>query len=351
MLRLTRAAVAGLALCAGLAGCVDDPPDEPDDDAGSPWSGASAPSSPSSPGQTEPDAAYPLADAQLRVGPPELVMGPSTSVDSPLNAITVDGIVRGYVGNVDSVLLEGTSAADLAPTDRVVVRRGDRPSDFDWCGAWLDAVVPDERDPDLLRAWYHAEDDCAYLANETHKSIAYAESRDGGLTFTKPRHPDNQVVTSPTGSAAGHHTGRGAPSVLRRGRFLWMYYLNVLPDLSTVTSVARAPVTSGGVPGSWRSWTGDGWTGDALGGPAAALDTTVPASSASAHAPTGEVVLVRQNAPSGGIVLQTSRDGLHFTPLPEPIVPYLDEQVRDDWSATDGDQIIGYVSGVGAGGA
>ena len=333
-------AAATLVVAVGVAGCLsDDPP--------APSAPKAPPRSTPVPTHTPPAHRLDLDDALFWVGPPELVMGPTTYVDSPLNAVRVDGIVRGYVGNVSTALLEGDDVADLAPTDRLVVGRGDTESDFDWCGAWLDSVVQDPKDKGLLRAWYHAEDDCVYGANQTHKSIAYAESRDGGRTFTKPDYPDNQVVRSPTGAAAGHHTGRGAPSVIRRDRYYYMYYLNVLPDLKTVTSVARATVRSGGVPGSWHNYTDDGsWTAPALDGPAAALDTRIAASSASIHAPSDEVVLVRQNAPSGGIVLQTSRDGIHFHQLHEPLVPYLDTQIRDDWSVVDDKQIIGYTSAV-----
>jgi hypothetical protein len=332
-------AAAVVVVAAGLAGCLSDQPPE------------DRPRPPRSTATDRPPLDLTLEGAQFRVGPPEIVMGPTTYIDSPLNAIEVDGRVRAYVGNVSTALLEGDDVTDLAPTDQLVIGRGDSESDFDWCGAWLDAVAQDPKDPELLRAWYHAEDDCVYGANQTHKSIAYAESRDGGRTFTKPGYPDNQVVRSPTGSAAGHHTGRGAPSIIRRGHYYYMYYLNVLPDLKTVTSVARATVGSGGVPGSWHSYTVDAegrgsWTAPALDGPAAALDTSVAASSASVHEPSGEVVLVRQNAPSSGIVFQASADGIHFRRLHEPLVPYLASQIRDDWSVVDDKQIIGYTSAV-----
>ena len=270
-------------------------------------------------------------------------MGPTRIVDSFVNAIKVRGKVRAYVSRGDTYLLEGSDVTDLVPTGQKVIRRGGQ-EDFDRCGAWLDAVAVDESDPDLLRAWYHAETNCDYASNETHKSVAYAESRDGGRTFTKPGHPDNQVVRSPTGSAVAHHTGRGAPSVVRRGDNLYMYYLNVLPDLSTVTSVARAPVSSGGVPGSWLNYTEEGWSANALDGPAATLNTTVPSSSASIHTPSGEVMLMRQNGRNGGIVLQASSNGIDFTELAEPLVPYLDSQIRENWKqGTDG-QVIGYVA-------
>jgi len=347
VLRRPTLVATAVVLAATLAACAGgSEPDRPEASRSVPTAGptadpsATAPSSSPTP-PTGPD----LADAQFRVGPPEIVMGPSPYVDSLVNAIQVGDTVRGYVANNDTIVLEGSSVATLEPTDRLAITKGDDGA-FDDCGAWLESVEQDPHDPELLRAWYHAESHCAYADNETtHKSIAYAESRDGGRTFTKVGYPDNQVVRSTTSPAAGFATGRGAPTVVRRGRFYVMYYLNVLPDLTTVTSVARAPVSSGGVPGTWRNYTEDGsWTADALGGPAAALDTVVAASSASVHTPSGEVMLARQNASSSGIVLQASSDGIHFDALPEPIVPYLKSQIRADWAVVDDYQVIGYTS-------
>ena len=336
---------ASVALLAVASACTGGG-DEPD-----------APSMPSSrPAGPAADTGLELADAAFQVGPPELVMGPSKYIDSLFNAIKVGNTVRGYVGNTHTLLLEGTSAADVAPTGDRAIEAGTGPTLWDDCGAWLEGVARDERNPRLLRAWYHAEWQCDYPANQTHKSIAYAESRDGGRTFTKPGYPDNQVVTSPTGAVDGHHTGRGGPSIIRRGSYYYMYFLNVLPDLRTVTSVARAPVSSGGVPGSWHTYTVDDygrgrWTQDARGGQAARLDTALTAASASIHEPSGEVVLVRQSTTTGGIVLQVSRDGLGFTALPEPVVPYAPDQVRTDWSASTAGQIFGYTSIVAADGS
>ncbi|KAA1427642.1 hypothetical protein [Nocardioides antri] len=330
-----------LVLVAVLAACTlgDDPrgPDAPGE-------------RPDATGEQSPaDTGPALADAAFWVGPPEIVMGPSRYVDSLFNGIKVGDTVRGYVGNTHTMLLEGSSVADVEPTGDLAIEAGSEPTLWDDCGAWLKAVERDQENPRLLRGWYHAEWKCDYPNKETDKSVAYAESRDGGRTFTKPGYPDNQVLSSPTGSVEGHHTGRGEPSIVRRGGYYYLYYRNVLPDLRTVTSVARAPVSSGGVPGSWHSYTVDEygrarWTQDARGGRAAALETALTASSASLHLPSGEVVLTRQHPASGGIVLQASTDGVHFTALPEPIVPFLPSQIRVDWSEVDDGQIFGYTS-------
>ncbi len=330
---------AALAILATLAACTDpgSPGRPPDDRPGSP------------PAEGRPgDDVLQLAEAQFEVGPAEIVMGPTTTADSFINAVQVGDKVRAYVGRGDTYLLEGSDVTDLAPTGQQVIQRGGK-EDFDRCGAWINAVVRDERDPGLLRAWYHAEADCSYADHQTRKSVAYAESRDGGITFTKTGFPDNQVLRSPTDIVEGQRTGRGNTTIVRRGKYFYMYYQEVLPDFSIVTSVARAPVASGGVPGSWRNYTeganGRGaWTADALDGPTATLDVEIGASSASVHASSDEVVLMRQNGPRGGVVLQVSEDGIHFTELREPLIPYLDSQLRQDWGTVDDGQIFGYVS-------
>lgn len=337
---------AALALVAAVAACTADDPSRPP-----------PPERPRATSQEPPaDRGPELADMAFRVGPAEVVMGPSRFIDSLVNGIKVGDTVRAYVANTHTVVLEGSSAADLAPTGERALEAGTDPGQWDDCGAWLEGVERDVEDPRLLRAWYHAEWQCDYPNNQTHKSVAYAESRDGGKTFTKPGYPRNQVLTSPTGSVEGHHTGRGGPSIVRRGGYYYLYYLNVLPSLKTVTSVARAPVSSGGVPGSWRSYTVDDngrgrWEQDARGGAAAALDTDPTAASASVHLPSGEVLLVRQDTQSGGITLQASTDGTDFTRLPEPIVPYLPSQIRTDWSGGTDGQIFGYTSIIGPDGS
>jgi hypothetical protein len=50
---------------------------------------------------------------------------------------------------------------------------------------------------------------CDYARNSyTNKSIAYAESTDGGLNFTKAGHPQNQIILPPEGNTTTvHQTG------------------------------------------------------------------------------------------------------------------------------------------------
>jgi hypothetical protein len=355
--RAVRAAASLIVLIAILIGvlfgCIDHPPRRgprlPPPPTETDRSGApQAPTPPAS------DSA--LAESRFRVGPAEIVVGPEKYVDSYFTAIKVGDTVRGYVGNRHTFLLEGTSVADVVATDRRVIEAGRDATVWDDCGAWLEGVEPDVKQPRVLRAWYHAEWRCNYAIDQTDKSIAYAESRDGGRTFVKVGYPDNQVVTSSLPFVEHQRNGRGDFTVIRRDGFYYLYYLAVLADEKTVTSVARAPVGSGGVPGSWRNYTVDEggrgrWTEDARDGAAAALETSPPVASASVHRSSGEVVLARQHPKSGGIVLQTSTDGLHFTRLPEPLVPFLESQTRDGWGTSSEEQIVGYVSVVGPDGS
>ncbi len=348
MVRRPMAGVLALAIAVALlAGCIDtDPPGEKPN-------GRSGGHRSPEPG---PDSDLVLTGSAFRVGPPEIVVGPVKYVDSYFTAIKVGTTVRGYVGNRNTMLLEGTTVADLVPTEDRVIGAANDPTRWDDCGAWLEGVEADDEDPQLLHAWYHAEWQCNYAIDQTDKSIAYAESRDGGRTFVKVDYPNNQVVSSPLPFVEDQRNGRGDLTVIRRGDRFYMYYLNVLADEETVTSVARAPVASGGVPGTWHNYTVDEdgrgtWTEDAREGSAAALETSPPVSSASVHLPSGEVLLARQHPRSGGIVLQASADGIHFTKLSEPIVPILKSQAREEWGTSNEGQIIGYVSIVGPDGS
>ena len=140
-------------------------------------------------------------------------------------------------------------------------------------------------------------------SNQTRKSVAYAESRDGGRTFTKPGYPDNQVVRSPTDATEGQRTGRGDTSMVRRGKYFYMYYQEVLPDFSIVTSVARATVASGRrtrlLAQLHRGRRRQGsWTATRSTGRRGALNVKVGASSASVHTASDEVCSCARTHPA-----------------------------------------------------
>lgn len=220
-----------------------------------------------------------LSDRRLRieVGPVEVTQGPDDVADNALNTVAgADGVLA-YLANSVTHGFSGTSLHTLAPMSEPVLRGGTSPA-FDWCGAWLNGAV---RDGPVIRAWYHAEESCAYRTDPnnpaTRKSIAYAESTDGGRTFAKPGYPNNLVITAPPNSApgAGGDWGEGDHRVLRVGDY---YYLYFVAARDYQVRLARSLVTDGGKPGTWWKYfrpspgTSGGFTEPGLGGQSSPID-------------------------------------------------------------------------------
>ena len=122
--------------------------------------------------------------------------------------------------------------------------------------------------------FYSQEWHCDYANNEyTNKSVAYARSTDGGLTFAPAPAPDganpaaNQLLAGANTSTA-HQTGEGDHGVVRVGDFLYMFALNWDGDggSRTVPIVARSRVADGGVPGTWLKLYGGAWSEPGVGG-------------------------------------------------------------------------------------
>lgn len=152
---------------------------------------------------------------------------------------------------------------------------------------WLQAVASLPKDPPgRVHGFYHEEYHCDYAHNLfTNKSIAYAESLDGGVSFTKTGWPHNQIIQPPPGNttstaARGQQVGEGDHSVVVAEESPWLYLFfvewDVLPGMPVRVGLARSDVASGGVPGSWMKFHCDdaadcGFTTKGLGGESSAL--------------------------------------------------------------------------------
>ncbi len=78
---------------------------------------------------------------------------------------------------------------------------------------------------------------------EPRHSLAYAESADGGLTWTKPSYPDNLVLTGSSGGEAAD------ASLLVVDDWLYAFF-----SQNRQPAMARAPLADAGRPGSWKKW-------------------------------------------------------------------------------------------------
>lgn len=378
------------------------------------------------------DATPAFGNATFRVGPPEVVIAPKENrlvdpvtgrkipmIDGFLNGIKLpDGTVRAYISNQHSVLLQGSSAADLKVvrnrqgTPHLALRPGsteqprtpdfDPDSVYDKCGAWMSGVaLADPKPPYALHGFYHSEHHCRYPAtDQTRMAEGYAKSYDGGKTFVRtPRSgdpawpaskawPNNVIHSSEFGEVEGEATGLSRQSVIERDGYYYMYYGHFLPDCRGAnpcdpdevgrvnrTNVDRAPTASGGLPGTWSHYSAAStpqhrWETGRLDVPATHLryQTLTPAgtietrsngepvlrdltAASASRDRSGAVLLVNQATGTGGITMYSAEDGLSFTRLPMPLVPYGEDDVRDDWGIVDsgatGGDIYGYPSIVG----
>jgi hypothetical protein len=157
---------------------------------------------------------------------------------------------------------------NFTPLSSIVLAKG-TDGNFDGCsggGAWLNSTWTDPSNPSFVRGWYHAESGCDPAGNR--KSIGYAESYDGGLTFTKPDYPNNQVITAPA-RFTDPAQGEGDQHVIRVGNYFYMYFVACWDTFRI--HLARSLVTDGGRPGTWWKYYNGSFSQPGLGGESTAI--------------------------------------------------------------------------------
>ncbi|MCB0017707.1 MAG: hypothetical protein KDE09_07945, partial [Anaerolineales bacterium] len=199
----------------------------------------------------------------MQIGPVEVIRGPDTVTDNPFNTLSGSSTLSGYLANSTTVGYIGGSLETLRLFSSAVLQPG---TGFDSCGAWLNSAWQDDS---LTRAWYHAETACNYP--ETHKSVAYAESYDGGQTFIKPNYPANQVITAPANYTHPDEDDEGDHHVLQVGNYLYLYFI---PSRDWQLRLARSHIDDGGLPGTWHKYYNGSFSEPGLGGESSPLDPT-----------------------------------------------------------------------------
>jgi hypothetical protein len=203
-------------------------------------------------------------------GHPTVLGGPVTDdFDQPYLTINASSVVRGYSSNAKTyVFATGTNSTAILP---VPYFTGLGPSNsstaLDHCGAWLNAAYVDPSNESVIAGFYHEEWNCDYSNNFfTNKSVAFALSTDGGITFSKPYFPSNAIIL-PANSTSAHQTGEGDHGTVAVGAFLYLFFTEWDgPGGRTTVGVARAPATSLGTPGTWTKWLDGAWQSPGLGG-------------------------------------------------------------------------------------
>ncbi|GAB2989484.1 hypothetical protein [Nocardioides montaniterrae] len=306
-----KVAALGTALAAGLAVATV---------AGPPTSAAtSAPSS--------------LAQAQLVIGPAELMAGPTSYADSNFASLpAVNGTMRGYIANINTYPLQGPDMAHLtADFANPVLRYDPTASAFDHCGAWLQGLWRDPADSQHVVGWYHAETDCAkdpaqqtsaYPAGTVLRSIGQVVSHDGGKTFTK----QGRVLSSAATPADGQTIGEGNPTAVVKDDQLYLPFTEKTTR-SQLVSMARA-TPGNGSPGTFGKYDGSGWTTAAQGGTGTSVRNIGGGTASGLYQPGDEMTMLSFEATGGGIRLRYGTDPTAPTAFSAPLIPAVSTDVR-----------------------
>ena len=192
------------------------------------------------------------------VGTPEVVAGPTCCLfDSPFLALATSAGTLGYTANSASVVLtRGPSVSALLPTPLPTGLAADKsPASLSHCGKWLNAAFTDPGNASVVHGFFHQEWQCNYTdAGFTNKSVGYAASSDGGITFV----PSPAQLIAGYNTTASHQTGEGDHGVFRRNDHLYMLFVQWDAPKSvhggTSIGLARSHVSSAGAPGTWRKY-------------------------------------------------------------------------------------------------
>ena len=111
---------------------------------------------------------------------------------------------------------------------------------------------------------YHTEARLNKDASDTQTtSIALALSRDGGMTWSKK----GQIITGENILPIGQKvSGAGQPSAIVIGDYMYLYFSDWNGKSTDAIHLARAPLKSNGLPGSWMKYTKSGFNSPGLGG-------------------------------------------------------------------------------------
>jgi hypothetical protein len=244
----------------------------------------------------------------IRVGVPQVVRGPAANMaDNRFTEIALpDGRFRGFDAHGDTRAIDGVDPEAMGGPERIVMGPG-KPGAYDACGRWLNHA---ERLDETVLGFVHAETACNYAIGQTHKSMAAALSRDGGMTWSDL----GPIISGTDKPAPGKNTGEGDCTVAD-GQDGYRYAYCFRPRDGGLI-VARAPMAQPG-PGHWMKFFQGAWQQPGIGGDATRLADGSGASAAYWKA--GGVIVLTGWVP-GGLGLRLSRDHTTLSPMPEPLL-------------------------------
>ena len=244
-----------------------------------------------------------------------------------------DGSFRLWVAGGGSAGTYGLASPDLlsftslaasggVPTG-VLLPSGPRTTAFDADYVGAGSVFPSVNGIDLLMI-YHAENHLfngvLSSGNPFYAAIGLARSSDGGVTWTREGEiigaHDPQLPMQASGGA-----GALTPSAIESGGYIYVVFREIDPQSGvTGLAIARAPIASDGVPGSWQKYSGGTFSTPGLGGTFTplniVLDPKVPGDmrqpQVSFNTYLNQFLMV--SIGNGGIYAQTSPDLISWTP-------------------------------------
>lgn len=196
------------------------------------------------------------------VGAPSIIGGPACCLfDSPYLGLRTSAGAIGITANSETEVYaigEKTVFEFLQTPVSTGLTADGNVNSYSHCGKWLNSAFVEPSNKSVVHGFFHQEWHCDYANNEyTNKSVGYARSDDGGISFKPfPTPSDNlpglDQIISGYNTSTLHQTGEGDHGVVRIGDFLHLLFIN-WDALNNGISVglARSPVASGGTPGSW----------------------------------------------------------------------------------------------------
>jgi hypothetical protein len=214
-------------------------------------------------------AGFSQSDYRIEVGEEEYVMGPGSSpMDNPMFSVSTGGSVLIFSANGTTYSYNQSRLYPITSSPFASLNFGSQ-GNFDECGAWLQSATI----ASIARGWYHAESNCNYSSGITKKSMAYAESVDGGKTWTKPGYPANQIITSSADVANDpNRNSVGDGHVLQVGNY---YYLFFWATDNWGVHVARSSISDAGRPGTWFKFYNGSFFEVGLGGKSVPISTSL----------------------------------------------------------------------------
>eukprot|EP00927_Polykrikos_kofoidii_P076891 TRINITY_DN73902_c0_g1_i1.p1 TRINITY_DN73902_c0_g1~~TRINITY_DN73902_c0_g1_i1.p1 ORF type:complete len:538 (+),score=89.71 TRINITY_DN73902_c0_g1_i1:63-1676(+) len=269
--------------------------------------------------------------------------------DTGMLFANIGGTVRGYGSNQQAhILVNGSDInsyvnkaggldTNLCSSSgcNYVKAHVDWEGSYDDCGAWLNSVVVEDNNL-TVHGFYHSEAMCNYSGDFTNKTMSYAVSKDGGLTWSKPGHPKNVILRSPSGNiSCSHCTNEGDATVVRHGQWLYMHFMDwngVNGDGSFSAGVSRSHISDVGLPAAWRKYWQGSWSEPSDGGQATAIANITGSHVYLLQEEDTAVCLGYRQTPLAPTspTLSWSRDHLEWRQSPEPLwTPLMGEGTYD----------------------